>query len=116
MPLTVWNLDQCRYYIETVPKYTILIFRIVLYALIANGLLTMIQLLEFLPIQNVGGINVLKNSASWKQLVNGLDFWTKPLLGWPISKSQVVDIAIYFVIPFVFNWVPFLDDYYGSWC
>ncbi len=125
-------------------KRYILIFRIVLYAMIANGFQITLQLVEIFPVHNVNGTNMLKNGTSWDLACKSFGFldqctaWMGHLcMAWVSfymiylrwnklrleesrgSMIEVGGVAFCFLFPFVFNWVPFMHDYYGfsgSWC
>ena len=130
--------------LSLIPKCNLLVFRIVLYAMIANGLVITIQLVDVFPVYNINGINMLKNRSSWELACKSFGFldqvtgwmghlcmtWVIVYLIWlfirkkrietaQCSKQEIVGLAVCFLVPFVFNWIPFLNNYYGfsgSWC
>lgn len=123
-------------------SYYLLIFRIILYIMIANLLQILIQLLEILPIVNQHGHNQVK--PGWNSACGALGFldqvtvWMGHLcMLWlalyflhlirhrkrlemaVMSRREIIGIGLCFFFPFVFNWIPFTNDYYGfsgSWC
>ena len=130
--------------LSLVPKCGLLLFRIVFYAMMANGLEITLQLAVLFPVHNVNGINVLRNTSSWKLACKSLGFleqvtaWMGHLcVTWVIayliylfskkkrvvaahcSKEEIAGLAVCFLLPFVFNWIPFINDCYGFsgiWC
>ena len=130
--------------LSLIPKCNLLVFRIVLYAMIANGLQITVQLVEVFPVHNINGTNLLRNGSSWELACKSLGFldqvtaWMSHLsMTWVIvyliyllikkkrietaqrSKEEIAGLAVCFFVPLVFNWIPFLDNYYGfsgSWC
>ena len=130
--------------LSLIPKCNLLVFRIVLYAMIANGLQITVQLVEVFPVHNINGTNLLRNGLSWELACKSFGFldqvtvWMGHLcMTWVIvyliyllikkkrietaqrSKEEIAGLAVCFLVPFVFNWIPFLNNYYGfsgSWC
>ena len=130
--------------LSLIPKRNLLVFRIVLYAMIANGLQITVQLVEVFPVHNINGTNMLQNGSSWELACKSFGFldqvtaWMGHLcMTWVIvyliyllikkkrietaqrSKEEIAGLAVCFLVPFVFNWIPFLNNYYGfsgSWC
>ena len=124
--------------LSLIPKCNLLVFRIVLYAMIANGLHITVQLVEVFPVHNINGTNMLKNSSVWELACKSFGFldqvtaWMGHLcMTWVIvyliyllikkkrietaqrSKEEIAGLAVCFLVPFVFNWIPFLNNYYG---
>lgn len=126
-------------------SYKKLIIRSVLYLLVANFLLVTVQVLELMPIsygnehvhvkkgwQNVCRIfGFLDQDTAWMRdlvvvfIVIQLFIVTKnpAIFRRPQSvKSKIaeaISICLCFLLPFTFNWIPFLNDYYGlsgHWC
>ena len=123
-------------------SYYLLIFRICLYILIASLFQICIQLLELFPIVNKGGHNQVRDG--WIHACRTLGFldqvsvwmghlsmlWLAMYLLYLIrgkkrleeavlTRRELVGIGLCFFFPFVFNWIPFMNDYYGfsgSWC
>ena len=130
--------------LSLIPKCNLLVFRIVLYVMIANGLQITVQLVDVFPVHNINGTNMLKNGSSWELACKSFGFldqvtaWMGHLcMTWVIvylicllikkkrietaqgSKQEIAGLAVCFLVPFVFNWIPFLNNYYGfsgSWC
>ena len=124
--------------LSLVPKCGLLLFRIVFYAMIANGLEITLQLAVLFPVHNVNGDNILRNTSRWDLACKSLGFleqvtaWMGHLcVTWVIvymiylfvkkqrvvaahhSKEEIAGLAVCFLLPFLFNWVPFINDYYG---
>ena len=60
--------------LSLIPKCNLLVFRIVLYAMIANGLQITVQLVEVFPVHNINGTNLLKNGSSWELACKSFGF------------------------------------------
>ena len=121
------------------------IIRSVLYLLIANLLLVTVQVLELIPTTYVRGHVGVK--SGWGNVCSVFGFldqvvaWIRDLVVVYIvvqlliairnpadfrkpqseqSKiAEVVSVGLCFFVPFTFNWIPFLNDYYGlsgHWC
>ena len=121
------------------------IIRSILYLLIANFLLVTVQVLELLPASYGSGRVEVKEK--WDNVCSIFGFldqcaaWIRDLVvvfiviqiliiirnpanyREPQSvKSKLVEavsVCFCFLFPFTFNWIPFLDDYYGlsgHWC
>ncbi len=126
-------------------SYILFIFRIVLYIMVANMLQVVMQLLELFPIVNNGEYNTVRNGKGWHSACRSFGFLDQVtvwmghlsvlwliLYFWHLIKKEtrlpntkkvgrreVVGVAVCFFLPFVFNWIPFSNDYYGfsgSWC
>ena len=125
-------------------SYRLLIFRIVLYVMIANLFNICVQLVEVFPVETISGHNSVKGDSGWMPVCRILGFLDQvtswmgpPCLLWlvvhiidiaqgqkldkimELTKSELVGIGLCFFLPFTFNWIPFIDDYYGfsgSWC
>ncbi len=125
-------------------SYILLIFRILLYIMLANMLQIVVQLVELFPVTNKGNYNEVRSGKGWTTACRSFGFldqvscWMGHLsVLWlvlyflylvkrerlPITKRvgrrEIIGIAICFFLPFVFNWIPFANDYYGfsgSWC
>ena len=126
-------------------SYKRLITRSVLYLLVSNFLLVAVQVLELTPVTYRDGHVVVKDG--WLDVCRVLGFfdqitaWVRDLVVIFIvlqlfvmiknpadffkpqsvtSKMvEAVSICICFLLPFTFNWIPFLDNYYGlsgHWC
>ncbi len=123
-------------------SYKVRFFRLLLYLLIANMLQVLVQCIEFLPVDNLKEDNQVKHG--WMPACRALGFmdqvtawmgnfvivWivfyllylirgTKMLKFTPLSRRELVGIGVCFLFPFVFNWIPFIHNYYGlsgSWC
>lgn len=121
------------------------IVRSVLYLLIANLLLVTVQVLELLPTNYISGHVDVK--PGWKNVCRIFGFldqvtaWMRDLVVVFIvvqlfiiirrpanfrepqsERSKIVEaisVCLCFLVPFTFNWIPFLNDYYGlsgHWC
>lgn len=125
-------------------SYYLLIFRILMYIVVANFFQVLVQLLEIFPIINEDDYNKVKDGSSWLSACRALGFldqvtawmghlcmlWLvvyfldlirnrKRLEKAVLSRREIVGIGVCFFFPFVLNWIPFINDYYGisgSWC
>jgi hypothetical protein len=126
-------------------SYKKLIIRSVLYLLIADLLLVLVQVLELIPATYVNGHVGVR--SGWENVCSMLGFfdqvtaWTRVLVvifivvqlftivrrpvDFPKAQSEyskrieAISICLCFLIPFTFNWIPFLNNYYGlsgHWC
>ncbi len=124
-------------------SYKVRFFRVLLYLLIANMLQVFVQCVELAPVENNHqDYNQVKHG--WMPACRALGFmdqvtawmgnfvivWivfyllylirgTKMLKFTPLSRRELVGIGVCFLFPFVFNWIPFIHNYYGlsgSWC
>lgn len=121
-----------------------LFFRIILYFLIANMFQIFAHIFSLFPIVNKNGENEVRHGYGWTSICRGVGFleqvavwmghlsmlWLvlyvvdlirakKRLEKAVLSRKELVGIGVCFFFPFVFNWIPFMDDYYGfsgSWC
>jgi hypothetical protein len=113
--------------------------------LIADLLLVLVQVLELLPATYVNGHVGVR--SGWENVCSIFGFfdqvtaWTRDLVvifivvqlffavrnpeGFRKRQSEcskiaeAISICLCFLVPFTFNWIPFLDDYYGlsgHWC
>ncbi len=125
------------------PKYKIRIFRIVLYAMIANGIEITLQLMELFP-ENGEKFPFTKDNFRWGLACKTFGYldqcttWMGYLcLTWVsmyviylyknslmlekefCSQSEIIGLTLCYLVPFAFNWIPFVHDYYGvsgAWC
>lgn len=126
-------------------SYKKLVIRSVLYLLIANLLLVTVQVLELIPTNYVSGhvsvrpgwenvcsvFGFLDQVTAWMRdlvvifivvqlfiIVRNPANYRKPQSEW--SKIvEAISICLCFLLPFTFNWIPFLNGYYGlsgHWC
>ena len=131
-----------------IPKCRLLVYKIVFYAIIANGLHVAIGMMEIFPVgtepANDSNDFTFGNTTKWSTFCEVLGFlgqitdWSGHLcMTWVIvyvlcllvkekrleesccSKTEIVGVALCFLVPFTFNWIPFLHGFYGftgSWC
>ena len=131
-----------------IPKCRLLVYKIVFYAIIANGLRVAIGMMEFFPVvsetANDSNDFTFGNTTKWSTFCEVLGFlgqitdWSGHLcMTWVIvyvlcllvkekrleesccSKTEIVGVALCFLVPFTFNWIPFLHGFYGftgNWC
>ncbi len=123
------------------------IIRSVLYLLIADLLLAIVQILELFPATYKDGYVQVKPGEAWKVTCSTLGFldqvtaWMRDLFvvflvvqlylfvkkpdRQPLAQTErdkrgeVFGVCVCFFLPFTFNWIPFLHDYYGlsgHWC
>ena len=123
------------------------IIRSVLYLLIADLLLVIVQILELLPASYKDGFVQVRPGGAWKFscsifgfldqvtawmrdlfvvfLVVRLFLFVRKLDKQHLAQSEkdkigeVFGVCVCFFLPFTFNWIPFLDNYYGlsgHWC
>ena len=125
--------------VSCIPKCNLQYFRMLSYAMIANGLQITAQLV--FPDHDIFGAILLKNGSSWEltckrfgfvyQVLTwmgnlGMTLWVNVYLIYLLIKkkrietaqTEIVCLAFCFVVPLFFNfWIPFLNSYSGwSWC
>ena len=137
-------LSCCIAAVQLIPKCRLLIYKIVLYCIIANGLHSIVQLVGTFHVDSNNDHLMLNNGTASFTACEVLGFldqittWMGHLcMTWVIvyllyllikekrleeahcSRGELVGIAVCFLAPFTFNWIPFLDSYYGYseiWC
>ena len=123
------------------------IVRSVLYLLVADLFLVMVQIPELFPVTYKDHFVQLKPGEAWRNACSIFGYldqvtaWMRDLVVVFIvvqlflfvrkpdkfhqaqtekeKIGEVIGICICFFLPFTFNWIPFLDDYYGlsgHWC
>ncbi len=127
-------------------SYRRLIFRLVLYLLIADFLLVIVQILELLPVVYINHQLDIREGGYWTKSCRVLGFldlviaWMGDLVVISIviylfararnpskfreeqSNSKIIEtVTVCFCVlfPFTFSWIPFIDDYFGisgHWC
>jgi hypothetical protein len=125
--------------------YKKLIIRSALYLLVANLLLVLVQVFEVIPTTYDNGYVGVR--SGWEKACSIIGFFEQ-VLAWardlvvtftvlqlfaivrkpvdfrmPQSEcskiTEGISICLCFLVPFTFNWIPFLDGYYGlsgHWC
>ena len=128
-------------------NYKKLAVRLVLYFLIANFLLVVTKTLQIVPVKYENETVRVREDCFWHGACCTVAFlaqvtvWMRnfvfvfimfhifsmvrdPASFWQqqyrkIDSGEVLGVCICFFLPFTFNWIPFLDDYYGlsgHWC
>ena len=128
-------------------SYTRLAVRSVLYFLIANSLLVVAKILQVLPVNYNTKDDHVEVSVEWQGICSYVAFlaqvtvWMRnfvfifiviqisvmirnPANYWQEQSQkpkthEIVSICVCFLLPFTFNWIPFVDNYYGlsgHWC
>lgn len=123
------------------------IIRSVLYLLVADLLLVIVQILELFPASYRDGYVQLRPGQAWQFSCSIFGFfdqvtaWMRDLfvvfivvrlflfvrklerLYQPQTEKErigeVIGVCVCFFLPFTFNWIPFVNDYYGlsgHWC
>ena len=123
------------------------IIRSVLYLLVADILLALVQIVELFPVTYKDGFVKVRPGEAWKNACGTFGFldqvtaWIRDLFvvfvvvqlflfvkktdkhPQPQTEKEKIGeacgVCICFLFPFTFNWIPFLDDYYGlsgHWC
>ena len=125
----------------------LLVLRLVLYLLIANLLLVIVQVFELIPVTYSDDYVHLRPGGSWEKACSALGFldqvtaWIRDFVIFFIvvqlfvlvknfekfweeqseksKRIEMLGVCLCFLLPFTFNWIPFLDGYYGlsgHWC
>ena len=118
-----------------------LLFRLVIYLLIADMLLIVVQIFELMPLTYKNGCVQVRDDIFWHKFCSVLGFFDQ-LTAWmrnfiviviviylyvmaknperflekQSGKSKALEaigVCICFFLPFTFNWIPIVDGYYG---
>ena len=118
-----------------------LLFRLVIYLLIADLLLVIVQILELMPVTYKSGRVQVRDGVFWRKSCSVFGFFDQ-LTAWMrnfvviliviflyvmIKKPEkfleersersktleAIGVCICFFLPFTFNWIPIVDGYYG---
>ena len=126
-----------------IPKCRLLVYKIVFYAIIANGLHVAVRMMDFFPVRsetddkNTTSL-LIKNGTGWSTFCEVVGFlslttdWSGHLcMTWVIvyvlhllvkekrleeahcSKNEIVGIALCLLVPFTFSWIPLVRGFYG---
>ena len=122
-------------------SYRKLFFRLIIYLLLADLLLVIVQILELTPVTYENGHVQVRDGESWYRICSIFGFFDQ-LTAWmrnlvviiiviylcvmikhpePYHQEQskrskileAVGVCICVFLPITFNWIPFIHDYYG---